>query len=261
MFAEDPTIMDDLTCSYCLRHFKYRDLYLQHELSCVYSLRRKRIRETDALEDLPSGQDQFKWIQSLALRVGVLEKEISRLRSVESMKKRNGIHAWLRHPLCQRPTITLNVWFSMYVKVDFEHLNMLDQFDLIEVMEHILSSTIHSNISNHVLPMIGFVDGIIYIWEYPSVTLNDNVLATWYPLTMARWDTCISHLQQLFRKSLNTYFEMISCGMPLEHMDVNVRECMFERMRRINTCCTIKKKQLKKWLAKQLEKQNPAAIL
>lgn len=222
-----------LTCSYCRREFRYRDLFLQHQLSCDYFLRRKRVRETDALEDLPSGQDQFKWIQALALRVGHLERDVARLRVSDGTRKRSGIQAWLRNPLCPRPTRTLSSWLSE-VCIDMAQLD--SDKGLVEIMQILFL--------DGGVPMCAFAGcKTVYAWD-----TAEGDQPTWITVTVDRWSRYFDQLQHRFRRALQ-WNEEDAC-------DEAVREAWLQRMRKVNAGGR-GKRDLLSWLRKHLETKSP----
>ena len=238
---------DDLTCSYCLRAFRYRDLLLQHEISCEYFLSGKRVREMDALEDLPSGQDQFKWIQSLALRVGDLERNVSRLRLTDNTRRRNGIRDWLRNPLCPRPVITLTEWL-MQLPVDVKQLDCLSK-DLVEIMQDLLLDAFHQQQQQKQhLPLCAFAGNkTMYAWDLdPHESSSSSPV--WINVTLARWDNYFAKFQHCFRKALQWN----------DDCDEAQREQWLLRMRKVNEVVgTGKKNAFYAWLRKRFEQNSP----
>jgi len=229
---------DSLTCSYCMREFRYRDLFLQHQLSCDYFLRRKRVRETDALEDLPSGQDQFKWIQALAVRVSDLERDVTRLCVSDGTRQRSGIQAWLRNPLCPRPSRTLPEWL-MGMRIDITQLD--GDKNLVEIMQMMFLDALGG------LPMCAFAGcKTVYAWDKGA----QEAEATWIVVTGKRWDGYFALLQHRFRKAFQ--FNDVDC------CDDARREGWLLRMRKVNDGGGGKRPaELLAWLRKQLETKSP----
>jgi hypothetical protein len=231
----------DLTCSFCRRQFQYRDLYLQHELSCEYFLQnRKRQRELDATEDVPTAQDQFKWIQALALRIGDLERQVQRLQHAAGVRRRNNVLAWLRNPACPRPTVTATEWFQTVLKVGPPELEKLDHQDLVEVMQDVMTSALAT------APLRSFVGTkTMYVWDKPPEGGGgENVESMWMPLTANNWDAYLMKFQHRFRKVLSQ---------ELLEEDEDLRDRQMSRMRKVNGPV----KNLQPWLKKRLETSIP----
>lgn len=241
----DHAVKNDLTCSYCLRAFQYRDLLLQHEISCEYFLSGKRVREMDALEDLPSGQDQFKWIQALALRVGDLERNVSRLRLTDHTRRRNGIRDWLRNPLCPRPCITLTEWL-MQLPVDVKQLDCLSK-DLVEIMQDLLLNVFREQQQQH-LPLCAFAGcKTLYAWDLEP---HESSSPVWINVTLARWDKYFAKFQHSIRKALQWNAN--------DECDEAQREGWLLRLRKVNEkVATVQKNALYAWLRKRFEQNSP----
>jgi hypothetical protein len=234
-----------------MRAFRYRDLFLQHELSCDYFLRRKRVRETDALEDLPSGQDQFKWIQALALRVGDLERNVARLTVSDGTRKRSGIQAWLRNPLCPRPSVTLSSWLSE-VWIDIAQLD--GDKDLVEIMQMMFLDALGSGSGSGSLPLCAFAGcKTVYAWDKVETGEGEGEEGggkTWIVVTGKRWDGYFARLQHRFRKALQCNDE--NCCNEAQ------REGWLLRMRKVNDGGGGRRPaDLLAWLRKQLESKSP----
>jgi len=241
------TAAADWTCTFCLRNFRFRDLFLQHEISCDYFLRRKRIRETDAFEDLPSGQDQFKWIQALAVRIGALERDVARLRASDGTRKRNGIQAWLRNPLCPRPSMTLTEWFDHHLPpLDVGELDDVHK-NLVHVMQIIFAEAFRGGSTVDRPPLCAFQGcKTLYAW---MKTDDDERQATWIALTGARWDIFFAKFQHRIRKQLQWSNK--------EEEEEDTREIWMQRLRKVNDVGATQKTAMYAWLRKQLETQNP----
>jgi hypothetical protein len=238
--------MDDLTCKQCLRHFQYRDLYLQHEMSCEYFMQnRKRQREKDATEDVPAAEEQFKWIQALALRIGELERQVQRLQHADSTRRRNNVLAWLRNPACPRPTVTATEWFNQVLNVGPGELEKLDEKPLVEVMQDVMSSALQSG-SASATPLCAFAGTkTMYVWDK-----KEGEESMWMPLTVEMWNSYLVKFQHRFRKILNQGGQEL-----LEQEDKDLRERHMQRMRQVNGTV----KNLQPWFKKRLETNSPSS--
>ena len=213
---------------------------MQHELSCEYFLQnRKRLRESDALEDLPSAQDQFKWIQALALRIGDLEKQVQRLQYADTARRRNNVLAWLRNPACPRPTMTATEWFNQVLQVGQPEIEMLDHKDLTEVIKEVMTTALDTARP----PLCAFAGTkTMYVWDKKT----EEEESMWVPLTVERWDAYLIQLQHRFRRALSQQ---------LSEDDEELRERQMRRIRQVNGSV----KKLQPWLKEMLETRNPSS--
>lgn len=198
----------------------------------------------DATEDVPTAQEQFKWIQALALRIGDLERQVQRLQHADSQRRRNNVLAWLRNPACPRPTMTATEWFGQVLNVGPQETEKLDQKPLVEVMQDVMTSNLAT------APLRAFVGTkTMYVWDKPEGVEGEeeeNVESMWMPLTANKWDAYLMKFQHRFRKVLSQ---------ELLEEDQDLRDRQMTRMRQVNGPV----KNLQPWLKKQLETKSPSS--
>lgn len=196
----------------------------------------------DALEDdVPSTQDQFKWVQALAVRVGDLERDVARLKVSESQRKRSGIQAWLRNPLCPRPSMTLSTWLMSVSTIDLAQFD--SDKDLVEIMQSTFLSTAK-------IPMCAFAGcKTVYAWDIGG-SGNEEQEPVWLALTMKRWDEYFAKWQHRFRKAV-TWTDDDECDDPEQ------REVWLQRIRKVNEVTDKRRWDLLVWLHKHLQTKTP----
>lgn len=108
-------------CGFCLRSFKYVDLYRHHKLTCEYLSAQTRTkqalsREQDFHEDrVPSMQEMFKYCQHLAVQCDKLRKDVETLKtaSYRSSRKRK-----IDHMRDERVNVVPGMLFESWIQRD-----------------------------------------------------------------------------------------------------------------------------------------------
>jgi len=184
---------DGNNCKYCNRYFRFKDLHDQHVVTCEYFYRSKsqRDRDTDALETLPSAQEQYKLIQHLTLKVASMEKEMIKLKGATVSRKRKVIMEWLNSPSGPKPTTTFDLWCKATI-VTFDHLTPVFNLDITDGMKSSLQDYCSKN---KPIPVCAFTQktGAIYVW---SSSTEDPLDIKWRLLdaTMyTRWIDRVAH--------------------------------------------------------------------
>ena len=192
------TLVVENYCAFCDRHFRFKDLYDQHTLTCEFFFRRRsmREREFDAYEQLPSAQEQYKLIQHLSVQVAKLQKEVISLKGSVITRKKKVILEWLHSPSCPLPSIAFEDWIRE-IPVDTTDLEKVFEDDLTNGMLHCLKNVFSGNSAATAaasLPIRAFTQkpGTIYIWtKLPTTDIMDwRILDT---DTFERWIKRLAH--------------------------------------------------------------------
>jgi len=233
-------------CAFCDRHFRFKDLYDQHTLTCEFFFRRRSVRERefDAYEQLPSAQEQYKLIQHLSVQVAKLQKEVISLKGSVITRKKKVILEWLHSPSCPLPTIAFEDWIRA-TPVDTADLEKVFEGDLTDGMLHCLKNIFVAGTT--ALPIRAFTQkpGTIYIWaKSPTTDIVD-----WRILdadTFERWIKRLAHrFLQEFIKWQMIHSERI-------HSTDEEKEKNIASMRKINGFSKIhedrRRGELRRWL-------------
>jgi len=268
-----------LMCQRCSRQFEFRDLFVQHQVSCEYissestfckhrTCHRTKKRERDDT-DAWDQANQLTRQQCLATRVEELERDVSDLRQRDALRRRQGIASWLKHPMCPRPSVTFGGWIATALQVETWHVERLDAHSLVEVFQDMLENALLlRGGSSEVLPMCAFAAAassaerpmFVWDWEDTERAAAQGFQPIWLNLTVVRWDCFFAQLQHQFRKVLSGMMVKDVDGCCRQALDQDLRDRLWERMRYINfSVRDADKKTLRRWLGKQLEKRNPAA--
>jgi len=128
-------------CVYCNRHFRFKDTYDQHHITCefLFKSKKEKDRENDVYEFIPSSQDQYKFIQYLASQVVQLKKEVEQLKGITIIKRRKVIHEWLNSNENYVSKQGFLAW-SKSIPIEFCHLNTVFEQDLMSSVKECLKS-------------------------------------------------------------------------------------------------------------------------
>ena len=222
-------------CGFCLRSFKYVDLYRHHALTCEYLSAQTRTkqalsREQDFHEDrVPSMQEMFKYCQYLAVQCDKLRKDVEALKAAacKSSRKRKLEHIRDRS-VNVVPAMLFETWIqrdNMAVTPDM--LKEVWRSDLLGGMKRFLKHECDSFARN--LPVRCFATKppvLFYIYTLPlssatssssssSISISDPADARparpadaspkWRVLTYQEWKRWIEKIEHRF---LQEYLEL-----------------------------------------------------
>lgn len=170
-------------CKYCNKYFHFKDLFDQHVVTCEYFYRSKRQkeRELDSIEILPSGQEQFKLIQHMFVKMKSLENEVMKLRIENGVRKRKYILELLNQNEYSKPPLSFEQWYKTLV-IQEKHLKRIFDGDVCDGIKSLLNDYITFNN----IPICSFKQkqNTIYIYtneESPKwIILQHDVFDIWY---------------------------------------------------------------------------------
>ena len=238
-------------CKYCSRHFRFKDLYDQHNVTCEFFYRKRRVREreNETHEALPTQQEQYKLIQYLALQVTRQQKEIDRLKGSVLQRKRKVILDWLRGSSAPIPTLTFQEWIRT-IPVTFDHLEPVFQGDLTDGMKQCLLGYLAT--VNGVLPICAFNQkaGTIYIWSSSGSGETDpSSPPSWRLLDSEEFERWMNRLAHRF---LQEYIKWQMANSEKIHSTEEEQEKNIQSMRKINGLGKAhedrRRSDLRKWL-------------
>jgi hypothetical protein len=170
----------DEYCKYCNKHFRFRDLYDQHVITCDFFHKRKKSldREIDYVEKVPPIQDIYHLVQFLMLENDKTKKELNLLRASLNRRTKKDVFEVLNDPHTIRPEHTFQDW-SKTICVADEHLEQVFKSGMTEGLKTVVAASIRTGEKavDAVAPMRAFAQKQNTIYIY-SKTLNE-ACATW----------------------------------------------------------------------------------
>jgi len=248
----------DHLCVYCMRQFHFKDVYVRHVLTCEFFYRRRRDRERDdeAIEVLPSAQEQFKLVQYLTLQVAKLQREVISLKGTAIARKKRLLIQWLQSAAGPKPVAPFLDWIKQ-IPVTFDHLDQVFRGDLTDGMKVCIRDWISQPGSgDH--PLCAFLQkpGTIYVW-----TVLDEVNGPgtngpersgpmhWTILSTELFDRWMNRLAHRF---LQEFIQWQMVNSEKIHATDEDKERNIEYMRKINGLGaayeTRRRSELRKWL-------------
>jgi hypothetical protein len=240
-------------CKYCDKYFHFKDLYDQHVITCEYfhRSRRQRERQEDAIETLPSAQEQFKLIQHLALKIHHLENEVHKLKINTGVRKRRLILDILNHHGSPKPPTLFRDWYKSML-VTTEHLEALFDHDLIDGIKSLLA--VYLRQKDCVIPIVSFHQKMNTVYIYDHFEEDDDE-PRWILMEHPVFQQWINHLNHLFLQCFLKW--------QLEHAhviraDENEKEKNIANMHKINGLGeryeSKRRQQLRKWVYETVAK-------
>ncbi len=233
--------MDNLYCKYCNKYFRFKDLYDQHEITCefIFRSRRRKDRESDYIETLPTVQEQFKLIQYLTLTVNRLENEVTRLKINAGTRKRKLVLDILNNNSTPKPCILFENWYKQFT-IEQTDLNSVFEGDITDGMIKVLQKYL---MRNHNTPICSFQqkDNSIYIWttEFNNSEMNEPIWVLLDNIVYKKWLRCLNHqfLQRFLKWQVDNTALICSCEREKEkHISamhkINGLEENYEKKRR-----------------------------
>lgn len=242
--------MTENYCKYCHRHFRFKDLYEQHNVTCEYFYKRarERDREDDLHEVLPSGQQQYHLIQHLMLQVTQMQKKITRLEQNNITKKKKMIVEYLNSASFYKPIVTFDAWISS-LQVNFDNLNYVFEYDIINGIQNILCEAFYDQ-----MPMVSFLqkDGTLYIYEKNP---SDESQKHWRMMSNDEFEKMV---RRLSHKMLQQFLKWQIENEEVLNNNEQAKEKNIEYMHKINGLGTAyenkRKLDCKKWIYHKLAK-------
>lgn len=166
--------MENLNCSFCDRHFNFRELYDSHRVVCefFFQSRRQRHRELESIENLPSQYELFNLVQCLALQCKILTEKVSKLEANTTYRIKKNATGFLQNvPV---PKELFNTWTKRF-EIKLEHLKEIFEYNLTNGMKKCLSDRINSEgLTN--IPIRAFKEkpGVLYIFTDNEEMKEEN---------------------------------------------------------------------------------------
>jgi hypothetical protein len=157
--------MENIKCLFCDKHYNFRDLYEKHRVACEYFFqnRRQRHRQIESIEKLPSQQELFSLVQSLALQCKTLTDKVSSLESSKSYRiRKNVINILQNEP---RPTESFDTWIKSF-RITDTHLNEIFEYNLTNGIKKCITDRINDE-GLKKIPIRGFNEkvNVLYIFD------------------------------------------------------------------------------------------------
>jgi len=179
-------------CDYCSRHFKFKDLYDQHVITCEFFYKKKRIkdRELDTFEHLPTQQELYKLVQHLTLQCCQLQKDVEKLKKTNNSRTKKNILDVLNSATIY-PTNSFEEWVMIKRDIKPEYLECVYKEDLIAGIKMYIVDLIESENTN--MPMRTCAEKPNTLYVYSGV---ESQSPSWKTMTndqFERWVTRVSH--------------------------------------------------------------------
>ena len=156
--------MENINCEYCDKHFNFKELYDKHRVACefFYQSRRQRHREIESIEKLPSQQELFHLVQSLALQCKILTEKVSKLEANSTYHIKRNANGFLQN--APVPKELFEIWIKKF-EINLKHLKEIFEYNLTNGIKKCLSDRI-SNEGLTNIPIRAFKEkpGVLYIF-------------------------------------------------------------------------------------------------
>ena len=203
-------------CNYCDRHFKFKDLYDQHTITCEFFYRKKRERDRsiETIEHLPTQQELYKLVQQLTLQCCKLQKDVDRLKTSSNTRTKKSIMESLNCPTAVSPPHSFESWILIKREVNHEYLELVYKEDLTAGIKKYINDLIKLETTN--IPMRTFVEKPNVIYIYSADPKIENSIASWKIIPteqFERWINRIAHrfLQEFAVMQLENIEKINSC--------------------------------------------------
>ena len=187
--------MEHLNCIYCDKHFNFKELYDKHQVVCefFFQSRRQRHREIESIEKMPSQQELFHLVQTLALQCKILTEKITKLEANNTYRiKRNAMSFLHNAPV---PKVLFDYWINHF-EINSKHLDEIFEYNLTNGMKKCISDRI-SNEGLTNIPIRAFKEkpGILYIYtDNNEGHDNDSNKARWIICTKQSFSDLIDQI-------------------------------------------------------------------
>ena len=229
-------------CQFCNRHFRFKDTYEQHTITCEFLFRSKKEkeREIDTFEYIPSAQDQYKLIQYLASQVISLKKDMELLKGSTIVKKRRLIKDWLNSNENYIPSRNFTQW-SKCIPLNHDHLNVVFQEDLMAALKNCIQEYIEFSENP---PIRAFLQkqNTIYIMN-SSDPASDKT--DWIILSCEQFDQWIDRIIHMFLQKFVQWQHLNMTKIQASELE---KDKNVEYMTKINGFEDRKRSELRKWL-------------
>ena len=171
MYSKKSTMSENY-CKYCLKQFRFKDLYEQHTVTCefFYKKARERDREIDLHETLPTAREQYQLVQHLMLEVTTLRKEVIRLKQNNIVRKKKMISEYLNSATYPKPGLPFDDWMRQ-IPTSSDNLQRVFDGDLTDGVEHVLRTVVQQNAS---IPICAFTQKAATFYIYTSGKEEDG---------------------------------------------------------------------------------------
>ena len=239
-------------CVYCNRHFRFKDTYDQHHITCefLFKSKKEKDRENDVYEFIPSSQDQYKFIQYLASQVVQLKKEVEQLKGITIIKRRKVIHEWLNSNENYVSKQGFLAW-SKSIPIEFCHLNTVFEQDLMSSVKECLKSFILDT-KNPPIQAFTQKQNTIYIMNHDT----DTDKRDW---TILSNDTFDQWIDRILHQYLHRFIQWQQENMARLQSSETGKDKYIEYMQKINGLEERKRSELRKWLFSILAKDMASA--
>jgi hypothetical protein len=235
--------MSENYCKFCNRHFRYKDLFDQHEPTCEFFYRseREHDRETDATEVLPSNQNQYKLIQHLMLTVNRLTKDVERLKKNTIVRKKKMIMDYINKASYPKPPKPFEEWVLNLTTTPV-NLQCVFDGDLTDGIQDVLRSHMET------IPICAFHQKSATLYVFSS---RENL--KWRIMTHDEFERI---MQQASHKLLQEFLRWQIANEVHIQMNPTLKEKNIEYMQRINGISIRyedkRRSECKKWLFDKL---------
>ena len=191
--------MDNNYCGYCDRHFKFKDLYDQHMVTCDFFHKKKkaRDREVDCIEKLPSQQEMYKLVQHIAVQCNKLQKEVEKLKANSSISCKKAVLETLNSPLSRPPLQTYQEWIKSF-SISTYYLERVFKENITEGIKLVLSDRIKKETKENI-PIRSFKQKPTNLYIYSQASPDSELdRPYWRLMSVDDYDRMINLLLHQF---------------------------------------------------------------
>ena len=174
--------MDNNYCSYCNRHYRFKDIYNQHMLTCDFfnKSKKNRDREIECIEKLPSQQEMYKYIQFLAVKCDRLQKDVDKLKANSSVRCKTAVLNTLNSSVINITLTPYQEWINTFT-ITICHLECVFKENLTAGIKLCILDRIKKEKKENI-PIRSFKQkNNLYIYSHSGVPLDTGATTPPFP--------------------------------------------------------------------------------
>lgn len=236
-------------CKYCHHNWKPGIEYDKHIRCCEYFYQQRRTPpQTEMTESgipVPNMRQLYRYVQDLTYRLERTEKELKKLKTEMSSRKKIEVLGWLNQP-SQTPQTTFEEWMRGIKATELDMLKCLDG----NLTDGILSCLYFAVKSRGNLPIRCFSQkpGVFYVYSSSSQGQGND--AEWQKITCDQFLKMANHISTSIRREFRIWNTVQFAS---KEYDQNFMDKMPKYVKKLNSDLEKRLPDIKKALFEKLE--------
>lgn len=225
-------------CKYCHHNWKLGIEYDKHIRCCEYFYQQRRTPSppemTESGVPIPNMRQLYRYVQDLTYRLEKTEKELKKLKSEMSSRKKQEVLVWLNQP-SQSPNMTFDEWTRNIKATELDMVKSING----DLMDGILSCLMpHLNTvreeENSVIPIRCFSQkpGAFYVYS-SAINGNSPVTTEWRAMRPEQFTKLMNHILKSIRSEFRVWNTAQLSGLNQEY-DQNFMDKMPRYVKKLN---------------------------